>query len=159
MDGSSRKSIFRSTVHDVVTLLERSSQFGYDSFGSKKQLNLGLPHMCDNYRRQRVPADSVQRRDAWYQSCHGAGVKYNPTSPKNPTSIFSTLPASRLHRKPQKSTSPHNSTINDCVQDSILAGLDSQHTLDLTRQQFSSKPVFERKKVCSNSLMVGESPS
>lgn len=161
-DGVSRKSFFRQTSGEAVTLLERSSEFGYDSYGSKMHPKIGMPHVCANYTRKRMPADFVKRRDAWYQSCHGAGVKYNPTSPKNLKSIFSTVPVARAHQRNRGSKSPVGDyglpNNNDLTGDSLLASLESHRTLELVKQ-YSSKPVFEKRKVGSNALHVGESPS
>ena len=153
-NGVSRKSFFK--LGDAVTLLERSNEFGYDSYGSKM-----LPkkaHVCANYSRKRMPADFVKRRDAWYQSCHGAGVKYNPTSPKNLTSIFSTIPVARAHQRSRKSPLVGDNGSAEMISGSLFGSLESARTLEMIKQ-YSSKRVFEKRNVGSNAIKISESPS
>ena len=39
------------------SLMERSSEFKYDNYGTKKIPNIGLPHICENYKKPRIDYD------------------------------------------------------------------------------------------------------
>ena len=52
-----RKSMFKKSLRNSpcdVTLIERSSEFGYDENGSKKLLTIASPHRCKNSVRPKL---------------------------------------------------------------------------------------------------------
>lgn len=76
-----------------VSLIERSSDFKYDPYGSKMLETVGMPHQCENSKKHREQSDYVERRNAYLQSLSYADVTYNQVGKRTNSPIYSTLPS------------------------------------------------------------------
>lgn len=73
-------------------MIERSTYFNYDTYGTRTIDQVGIPHVCDNRTKPRDPCDFVARKNAFYQHCRNSDIHYEPLSSKK-VDVFATIPA------------------------------------------------------------------
>lgn len=134
----SRTRFSRNCSPVELSLLERSHDFKYDQYGSKEADTIGLPHLCGNSKRPRDAADFVARKNAFYQNCHNAEVKYNPTSKRSST-IFSTVPTKAELRHTFQLTPIIGGENTKIKRKALFGSLDSHTQLDNGGFAYSSK--------------------
>ncbi|MFO0000922.1 MAG: hypothetical protein ACK559_07325, partial [bacterium] len=61
-----------------MSLIERSQQFAYDTYGSRCVDPVGLTHTCKNLERERDAVDFQSRKNSFYQMVRNADVHYEP---------------------------------------------------------------------------------
>ena len=128
-----------------MSLIERSSEFGYDDYGSRTIDEVGLPHSCSNRSKARDAADFVARKFAFYQRCRNSEVHYSPVSLKQAI-IFATVP-SKLelragYNKDNRSVSRSklSSALLSQSNDRLQTGLNEEDN-----SRMSSKPALTLK--------------
>ncbi len=75
-----------------LTLIERSTYFNYDNYGTRTIDQVGIPHVCGNRTKLRNPSDFVARKNAFYQHCRNSDIHYEPLSSKK-ADVFATIPS------------------------------------------------------------------